>query len=150
MVDLQRRVIDLEAFREQTFELAPDRVAVVAGTDKDVRRERWEAGRDRPHVQVVHVGHARVLGCALPISVTLIPSGAASRSTRPESRKRPYAARIMIAATIKDAIGSARMKPVVRMTTAAMAVKMNARTSVRMCWKLPSTFMLSRFAFASC
>src|SRR5712691_6687628 len=62
VVDLQRRVIDLEAFREQTFVLTPDRVAVVAGTDKNVRRERRETGRDRPHVQVVHDGHARVLG----------------------------------------------------------------------------------------
>lgn len=62
MVDLQRRVIDLEAFGEQAFELAPDRVAVVAGSDKDMRRERREARCDRPHVQVVHVGHAGILG----------------------------------------------------------------------------------------
>jgi len=39
MVDLQGRVIDLEVFREQTFELASDRVAVVSRADEDVRRE---------------------------------------------------------------------------------------------------------------
>ena len=53
----------------------------------------------------------------------------------------------MIAATISEAIPSAWSKPVVRMTSPAIAVKTKAARSVRMCWKAPSTLSESRFAF---
>src|SRR6266511_2515968 len=60
VVDLQRRVLDLEALVEHPLELAPHLMAVVAGADEHVRRKRGEPGTDLPDVQVVHVGHARV------------------------------------------------------------------------------------------
>ena len=72
-----------------------------------------------------------------------MPLGAISRNTRPESRSSPYAARSINPATISDAIASARTNPVVMMMIAAIAVAMNANRSVRMCWKLPSTFRLA-------
>src|SRR5206468_5318152 len=53
VLDLQRRVVDVETRGEQLLELSPDRVAVVAGTDEHVRRERREARGDRPDVEVV-------------------------------------------------------------------------------------------------
>ena len=56
----------------------------------------------------------------------------------------------MIAAMTSEAIPSARAKPVARMTAPAIAVSTNASRSVTMCWKLPSMFIDSRFAFASC
>ena len=55
----------------------------------------------------------------------------------------------MIAATSSEAIPSAWSKPVVRMTSPAIAVKTKAARSVRMCWKAPSTLSESRFAFES-
>ena len=48
-----------------------------------------------------------------------------------------------------ETIGSARSKPVSRITIAAIAVPMKPYRSVRMCWKLPSTFRLRRLARAS-
>jgi len=56
VVDLQRRVLDAEALVEQLLQLAPASVAVVPRGDEHVRRERDEAGRDLPHVEVVHLG----------------------------------------------------------------------------------------------
>jgi hypothetical protein len=56
----------------------------------------------------------------------------------------------MIAAITSEAIPSARAKPVARMTAPARAVSTNARRSVTRCWKLPSMFIDSRFALASC
>src|SRR5205823_5661888 len=51
VLDLQRRVVDAEAGGEQLLELPPNRVAIVAGADEHVRRERRKARGDRPHVQ---------------------------------------------------------------------------------------------------
>src|SRR5438552_16556117 len=62
VVDLERGVLDPEAAFDEHLELAPDGVAVVAGTDEDVRGESGEAGADRPHVEVVDVRDLRVLG----------------------------------------------------------------------------------------
>ena len=56
----------------------------------------------------------------------------------------------MIAAMTSEAIPSARAKPVARMTAPAIAVSTKASRSVTRCWKLPSMFIDSRFAFASC
>ena len=47
----------------------------------------------------------------------------------------------MSAATSREAIGSARWKPVTTMIARAIRVPMKAYRSVRMCWKLPSTAM---------
>ena len=59
VVDLERRVLDPELVVEQPLELAAPAVAVLAGPDEDVRRERREARRDRPDVEVVHLDDAR-------------------------------------------------------------------------------------------
>ena len=50
------------------------------------------------------------------------------------------------AATSSEAIASALVKPVVRITTPATAVPMKAYRSVSTCRKLPSTFRLRRLA----
>ncbi len=55
----------------------------------------------------------------------------------------------MIAATKSAATPSARTQPVTRMIAPAAAVAAKATRSVRTCWKAPSTFSESRFAFAS-
>jgi len=55
-----------------------------------------------------------------------------------------------MAAMINEAIPSARVFPVTMMTMPAIAVKMKAARSVKMCWKLPSMFIDSRLAFESC
>ena len=51
---------------------------------------------------------------------------------------------------ISEAIPSARVQPVARMMTPAIAVKMKAARSVAMCWNEPSMFIDRRFACASC
>ena len=48
----------LESVSEQHLQLTPDRVAVRAGGDEDMRRQRREAGRDRPEVEVVDADDA--------------------------------------------------------------------------------------------
>ena len=48
MVDLEGGVVDGEALVEQLLELAANAVAVVAGVDEHVCRERGEAARDLP------------------------------------------------------------------------------------------------------
>ena len=52
----------------------------------------------------------------------------------------------MSAATSSAAIGSARSKPAVRITTPAIAVAANAYESVRRCWNEPSMFIDARLA----
>src|SRR5712691_523702 len=47
VLDLESRVVDAEALVEQLLELAADRMAIVAGVDEHVRRERREARPDR-------------------------------------------------------------------------------------------------------
>ena len=55
VVDLERRVLDSELVVEQSLELAAATVAVLAGSNQNVRRQGGKAGRDRPHVEVVHL-----------------------------------------------------------------------------------------------
>ena len=103
---------------ELPLELPADAMTVLAALDEDVGRERWEPRADLPDMQVVDVGHALRApeDSARPRSGS-IPSGAASRSTRPEARSSGQAAASIDAATASDAIGSARSKPVVHTTT---------------------------------
>ena len=82
----------------------------------------------------------------LPISSGSRSRGAASRSTRPESRRRPKPERSISAATSSAAMPSARPKSVSRMIAPATAVAMKANRSVSTCWKAPSTLRLRRFA----
>jgi hypothetical protein len=73
-----------------------------------------------------------------------MPAGAASRKIRPDARIRPQPACSISATTIRVAIGSARVNPVVSTTIAAAAVAMNAHKSVSTCANAPSTFRLRR------
>lgn len=57
MVDLQRGVLDGEVLVQFAFEVSADVVAVVVAANEHVRRQRWEAGRDFPDVQVVDLAH---------------------------------------------------------------------------------------------
>src|SRR6476661_8508549 len=57
VLDLQRRVIEREAFVEHRFELAPDRVAVLAPADEHVGGESRKAARDLPDVEIVDARH---------------------------------------------------------------------------------------------
>ena len=90
VVDLEGRVVDPEALVQLVLELQPDRVAVGVLVDGDVGRERREAGRDLPDVQVVDLVDARVTppsrGRSRPGRG---PAGAASRKTRPGLPQQP-------------------------------------------------------------
>ncbi len=57
MVDLEGRVVDLEPFREQALELTAQLVAILAGCDHDVGRQRGKARSDLPHVEIVDFDH---------------------------------------------------------------------------------------------
>ena len=59
VVDLERRVFEIEALAEDGLDLAADRVAVRARVDEHVRGESRKAGRDRPDMEVVHLNDAR-------------------------------------------------------------------------------------------
>ena len=78
----------------------------------DVRRQRRQVRGHRPDVQVVHVDDVRQsrAGARAP-SARSTPSGAASSSTRPESRSSPQAAQQHQRDDQSEAIGSARSKP---------------------------------------
>ena len=84
-----------------------------------------------------------------PISCGSRPRGAASSSTRPDSRSSPQPERSISPATISAAIPSASAKPVTRISAPATAVAMKANRSVSTCWKAPSTLRLRRSAPAS-
>ena len=120
MVDLQRRVADAEALAQQLLQLAPAAVAVVVGRDDDVRGERREARRDLPDVQVVDLDDAlAATASAIPTSSGSMPCGAASSSTRAESRSSDQPERSMSAATDSAAIASTCAGPPDAMTTPA-------------------------------
>src|SRR5579871_3375 len=55
VVDLQRRVVEVEPSVEHLLDPAARGVAVGARPDEHVRRERGEAARHRPDVEVVHL-----------------------------------------------------------------------------------------------
>ena len=59
MVDLERRVLELESFPEDALDPAADGMAVGARIDQHVRGESRKAGRDRPDMEVVHLDDAR-------------------------------------------------------------------------------------------
>ena len=108
VVDLQRRVLDLEPAREQLLELAPDRVAVVARMHEHVRRQRRESPSRSPRRG--GRGRSRRAGgrrarCRSPRRSSRRARPRAARV--PESRSRPEAARSMIAAIARAAIPSA-------------------------------------------
>ena len=62
MVDLKGRVPELEALLEQALEPPASVVTVDARTDEHVRRQRGEAARHGPHVEVVHLGDVGIGG----------------------------------------------------------------------------------------
>src|SRR5579862_1517968 len=62
VVDLERRVVDMETLVQQVVEAAAQLVAVVAGADDDVGRQRGEARCDLPHVEVVNLDDSRLGG----------------------------------------------------------------------------------------
>jgi len=74
-------VVDGEALVEQLLELAADAVAVVAGVDEQVCRERAEAARDLPD------------GACVPAAPTATDKPGASRGSLPmrriDERTRP-------------------------------------------------------------
>ena len=55
MVDLKRRVLEVEALLEQALQPAARIVAVDAGRDEHVRGKSRETARHRPDVQVVYL-----------------------------------------------------------------------------------------------
>src|SRR5512146_791190 len=59
VVDLQRRVLEGEALLQHPLDLPADGMAVALGAAEHVRRERGEAARHRPDVQVVGLDDAR-------------------------------------------------------------------------------------------
>ena len=72
MVDLQCRVLELEALLEQVLKPASRLVTVDAGRDEHVRGEGGKPTRDGPDVQVVDLGdvgivdeRTRAIFCAL-------------------------------------------------------------------------------------
>ena len=73
-------------------------------------------------------------------------AGAASRNTRPAARTSCPPVHTITAATTSDAIGSARVQPVVSTTTPATTVAANAHTSVTRCATTPRTFSVDRSA----
>ena len=60
VVDLERRVLDLEAVVEHALDLATAFVAVAVGGDEHVGAQRREARRDLPDMEVVHLDDARL------------------------------------------------------------------------------------------
>ena len=88
MVNLERRVGEVEAVVEQRFEIAPRRVAVGVGGDQDVGGERREARGDLPDVEVVDLDDAGRPIIALPIASGSRPAGAASRKILPHALSR--------------------------------------------------------------
>src|SRR5215210_4174823 len=62
VLDLQRGVVDGEALVEQPLELVADAVAVVAGRDQDMGRERREPRGHLPDVEVVDLDDPGVAG----------------------------------------------------------------------------------------
>src|SRR5579863_9514066 len=77
VLDLQRRVAELETVAQQRGERAADLMAVLPGIDHDVRRYRWEARCDLPDVQVVDLGDALLCRQELPdlVGVDALGSG---------------------------------------------------------------------------
>ena len=53
VIDLEGRVVDAVVVIEHVLEVASNRMAVVVGANKDVRREGWKARADRPQVEIV-------------------------------------------------------------------------------------------------
>ena len=73
VVDLERRVVDVEALVEQALERPAQLVAVVAGPDDDVRRERRETRGDLPHVEIVDLDDPGVSGQRVPDLIRIEP-----------------------------------------------------------------------------
>ncbi len=67
-------------------------MAVLAGSDENVRRERGKARRDRPHVEVVHLDHPRRRGKPLPeLGCVDSPRGRLEEDRRRVAQDRPRA-----------------------------------------------------------
>ena len=62
VLDLQGRVMQVEAIMKETFQVASDGVAIVALAHQDVRGECGKVRPDLPYVQVVNAADARVRG----------------------------------------------------------------------------------------
>ena len=83
---------------------------------------------------------------ALPTAAGSTPWGAASSSTRPEAHSNRHPEASMSTATSSEAIGSARSKPVTRITAPAAAASSDDHRSVSTCARAPSMFRLRRSA----
>ncbi len=130
MIDLQGRVVEAEAPAQELLQVAPDLVTVGRGPDQDMGGQGGEAAGDEPDMHIMD------------------PCGAASSRIWPVSRSRPQAARSMRPTTIREAIESARSKPVMMITIPAISVPAKAYRSVTMCAKAPLTLIESRLALA--
>ena len=127
MVDLQGRVLDVEAILEKALELEPDRVAVVPGMHEHMGGERREARRQLPDVEVVDVDHVGVRGeraadlLRVEVRRRRLEQHAPRLAEQPDARvdheAGDHAAR---------RCASARSKPVVTMTTPAISVPISA------------------------
>ena len=131
---LKRRVCDPEALPSSSASWR--RCACVSQPERTVTCATAPGSRgDLPDMQVVHLDHV-VLGREhVPISSGSRSRGAASSSTRPDSRSRPTPEYSISPATSSAAMPSARPKSVSRMIATATAVAMNANRSFRTCWK---------------
>src|SRR5947209_12808170 len=58
VIDLQRRVVDVEAFFEKILQRASPGMTVIPGVYDDVRRERRKPGGDLPDVEVMNLDDA--------------------------------------------------------------------------------------------
>ena len=66
MIDLQRRVSQAEALAKQRLQLAARRVTVALRGHQHVGRERMEAARDFPDMQIVNLDDLRLSRKRLP------------------------------------------------------------------------------------
>ena len=75
VVDLQRRVRDVELRLQPALDLPSQAVAILPAADEDVGGERVETRRDPPHVQVVDARHPGTETIACATASASIPDG---------------------------------------------------------------------------
>ena len=126
LLHLQRAVVDPEGLVQQQRQLAAVRLGVAARADHDVGGERREARRDLPDVQVVHLHHVRRRRERAADLVRVEVARGGLEQHPAGVAQQAHAGPIISAATNRAATPSARANPVVRITTPATAVAMNA------------------------